>query len=99
MLRDTLDTVGEACDLIKFAPKREKQFEKVEKNFEVASPGDVTEVVKLHKLCLARWAVRAKCSAKVIELHDSSFTLFDEWIQEGKLSVDVKPRIVGCMAK
>ena len=85
--------------MIKFAPKRVKQFEKVEKNFEFASSDDVAEVVKLDKLCLTRWTVRAKRLAKVIELYDSLFTLFDEYIREGKLSVDVKLRIVGCTAQ
>ena len=99
VLRDTLDTVGEMCVLIKFSPKREKQLEEIQKNVEVASSEDVGDVIKLDKLCLTRWTVRAKCLAKVIELYDCLFTLFDECIQEGKLSVDIKSRIIGCIAQ
>ena len=96
MLRDTSDTVGKICVLIKFSPKRGKQFEEVQKNVEVASSNDAAEVVKPDKFCLTRWIVREKCLAKVIELYDSLFTEFDECIQEENLSVNVKSRTAGC---
>lgn len=86
MLRDTLDTAGEIRVLIKFLLKNGKQYEKVEKNFEVASSEDAAEVVKFDERCLTRRTVLAKCLAKVIELYGSLFTLFDDCIQEGNLS-------------
>lgn len=54
MLRDILDTVGEICVLIKFSPEREKQYEKVQKNAEVASFHNAAEVIKQKLLnCMA----------------------------------------------
>lgn len=46
MLRVTLDTLGEIFVLIKFSPKREKQYEKVQKNVEFASFHNAAEVIK-----------------------------------------------------
>ena len=46
MMRDILHAVGEICVLIKFSPKREKQYEKAQKNVEVASFQNAAEVIK-----------------------------------------------------
>ena len=70
----------------------------IQKNIEISSSED-GDVIKMDKLCLTRWTVRAKCLEKVIELYDCLHTLFDECIQEGKLSVDVKSRIIGCRSQ
>ena len=59
--------------MIKFSPKREKQYEKVQKIAEVAFFDDAAEVVKLDKLCLTRWTVQARCLAKVTELYEIYF--------------------------
>ena len=73
VLRDTLDTVCKICVSIKFSPKREKQYEKVQKIAEAAFFDDAAEVVKLDKLCLTRWTVQARCLAKVTELYEIYF--------------------------
>ena len=50
----------------------------------------------LDKLCPTRWTVRGKCYKKIIGTYNALFELWRHTLDEGRLTTDVKARIIGC---
>lgn len=103
ILNDTLGTVGEICVLVKYSPKREKMLGSIKDNVD----GDLEEddlhdkesAPSLDKLCVTRWTIRGKCFEKIIENYGVLIKLWEKCLGEGRLSTDVKARIVGCQSQ
>ena len=98
ILKNTIGTVGEICILVKFSPKRENIFRNLQQNV----IGDFSDLEKGHqamtldKLCPTRWTVRGKCDKKIIGTYNALFELWRHTWDEGRLTTDVKARIIGC---
>ena len=54
VLRDTMETVGEICVLVKYSPKRKKMLGKVTENVERTFDCDEHQATKLDKLFVTR---------------------------------------------
>ncbi len=99
VLYNTMGTVSEICVLVKFSPKRENILGSIEEVVE----GNVEDQeerknIKLSKLCVTRWTVRASCFNRIIEKYASLQLLWDLSLTE-RLDTDVKSRIVGVQSQ
>lgn len=89
-----MGTVGEICVLVKYSPKREKMLGKINENIE-GTFDETNRAIKLDKLCVTRWTVRANCFKKVIENYEALLTLWKDSLNEN-LNTETKARIIGC---
>ena len=88
LLRDTLDTVRKICILVKYSPKRKKLLENIQGNIE----GEY-QTTALDKLCPTRLTVRADCYRKIVTFYDALFSLWDHFLETGKMDRELRSRI------
>ena len=103
ILNDVMGTVGEICVLVKYSPTRENRLGELKSNVDAdideEALDDADKVPSLDKLCITRWVIRGKCFEK-IQMNDIALMkLWDECLQEGRLSTELKARIMGCKTK
>ena len=85
-----------------YSPKRENLLGEIQSNIEGITEGEEfvkLKVTTLDKLCPTRWTVRAKCYQKIIDNYESLVELSQTSLKNGKLVLDVKSRITGCLAQ
>ena len=93
-MRNTLDTIQELSNLIKFSPKRKALFGRIRYNFDV---GGVT----LRPLCPTRWTVKAKSFESVIHnykaLQETLYSITTE--SDGVSNFEVTSKAGGIYSK
>ena len=96
-LSDTMDTVKEITQLIKFSPKRQNILGEIKDNL-LEEDEATANAYGIQMLCPTRWTVRSGCFQRVLDNYPA---LLQEWsiCLEGKLQPDIKGRIIGCEAQ
>ncbi|KAL5497072.1 hypothetical protein EMCRGX_G013468 [Ephydatia muelleri] len=90
ILRDTLDTVFEISKLVKFSPKREAIFNRLQSELALSTP-------RFHTLCPTRWTVRALSLQSVIDNYEVLNALWDT-VKDSVTDSEVRARIIGIEA-
>ena len=98
-----MGTVGEICVLVKYSPTRENMLGELKSNVDAdideEALDDDDKVPSLDKLCITRWTIRGKCFEKIQMSDIALMKLWDECLQEGRLSTELKAGIMGCKTK
>ena len=97
LLKNTLETVGEICILVKYSPKRESLLGDINDNLVLENENEVfdTKPPTIEKLCPTRWTVRASCYQKIIQNYEALNELWEVSLTE-KCNIDVRARVNGC---
>lgn len=94
LIRNTLDTIQELSNLIKFSPKRKALLERIRGNLDVGG-------VSLRPLCPTRWTVKAKSFESVIHNYEALLDMLQSIItgSDGVTNFEVTSRAGGIYSK
>ena len=91
VMKDALDVTYEASKLVKFSPKRNTLFDKINETLVPDTPG-------FRVLCPTRWTVRADSLESVVDNYAALQELWEE-SREDTTDPSIKARIIGIQAQ
>ena len=91
LTRDAMDVTHEISKLVKFSPKRNTLFDKLQEELSPDTPG-------FRVLCPTRWTVRAKSLQSVQDNYSVLQELWDFTLDQN-LHTEVRARVIGVQAQ
>jgi len=88
---DSLDVAFEICRLVRFSPKRQSAFERIQLDDSFDNELSNTGI---RSFCATRWTVRGAAVVSILDNYGTLMKLWNECL-ETRLEADVKCRIIG----